>query len=113
MGRDNPAGIHFFSHWYELAQDESLALWLRLAALAYSSHWKNGHATFYLNGESTLPDVMRKSRRHLQNEIPKAVAKRFLLPESNVNCLVVPYGICGGAEGNAYGDCKLHPSLNL
>ena len=108
MRRTDPAGLHFHSFWADHSKNPDHPLWLRLASLAYSSHHKNGHATFFLGGESTLPEVLQKSRRHIQKEIQLAIDKGFLAKESNINCLVLPDEICGGAEGNAFAECKLH-----
>ncbi|BBY82292.1 hypothetical protein H7I53_13640 [Mycolicibacterium pulveris] len=109
MGRADPAGIHFFEFWFERAQDKSLPHWLRVVGLAYSGHTKNGHAKFCLNGESTLPETLGISKRHAQNEVRKAVKNGFLDEGSNIMCLVLPSGICGGAEGNVHAKCQLHP----
>lgn len=108
MNRGDPAGIHFFSFWSERAKDETAPLWLRLAALAYSHHRKNGHASFALGSESTLPEVLGKSRVQIQNEIRRAVQRGYLDEQSNINCLVLPYEICGGAEGHPMGLCDKH-----
>jgi hypothetical protein len=108
MTREHPGGKHFFSYWQEHADNEDLPLWLRLAALAYCSHRKNGHATFFLNGESTLPKQLGKTKRHIHNEIKNAVACGFLAEGSNSCCLIIPDGITGGAEGNKFAECKHH-----
>jgi hypothetical protein len=108
LGRGNPAGIHLHSYWQARANDPELAIWLRIVALAYASHRKNGHATFYMAGESTLPRILGKSKRAIQNELKKAIARGFLAEGSNANCLILPDGIFGGAEGHKFADCKLH-----
>ena len=108
MCATDPAGIHYFSFWESRADNEAVPLWLRIVARAYSQHSKNGHAPHYLGGESTLTDILKKSRQHLQNEIRRAIEFGFLAAESNVNCLVLPDEICGGVKGNARAECKLH-----
>lgn len=113
MTRQDPAGVHFHTFWAARANDKQLALWLRLVALAYSSHRRNGHATFYLCGESTLPEVLGKPRKQVGQEIRRAVKHGFLGPESNLNCLVLPIGIEGGAEGNEYAECPYHPAHSV
>jgi hypothetical protein len=109
MSREDPAGIHFFSFWADRAKDNGLVLWMRLVGMAYSAHGKNGHASFCLAGESTLADVLGKPRQQVLNEIRRAVKHGFLSPESNINCLVLPDRICGGADGHRFAECKLHP----
>lgn len=108
MHGGDPAGIHFFSFWSDRAKDEGAPLWLRLAALAYSSHTKNGHATFFITGDSNLPETVGKKRQHVQNEIRRAIELGLLAKESNINCLVLPDEICGGAKGHPHAECKLH-----
>ncbi|TGD85138.1 hypothetical protein BayCH28_22315 [Mycolicibacterium sp. CH28] len=109
MSATDPAGIHYFSFWDGRAQDALLPLWLRVVSMAYGNHTKNGHATFYLGGESTLPELLGKSKRHVQNEIRQAVKLGFLASGSNINCLVLPDEICGGARGHKFAECRLHP----
>lgn len=110
MSRTDPAGIHFHSFWSTRAHSPALPpLWMRIVALAYSSHGKSGHAPFYLCGDSTLPpEILHKSKKHIQKEIARAIELGFLAEGSNINCLVLPDEICGGAEGHAFGECKLH-----
>jgi hypothetical protein len=110
LGRGNPAGLHLHSYWQDRAGDDKLPIWLRLAAIAYASHHKNGHATFYMSGESTLPKTLGRDKRVIQNELKKAIDRGFLAEQSNINCLVLPDGIFGGAEGHKFADCKLHPN---
>lgn len=116
MSREDPAGIHFHSFWADRARDLDLPVWMRIVGLAYSSHRKNGHATFFMCGQSTLAEQLGTtkkgaalSRLHLQKEIRKAIRLGFLARESNVNCLVLPDEICGGADGHAFAECKHHP----
>ncbi|BBX87848.1 hypothetical protein [Mycolicibacterium aubagnense] len=113
MHRDDPAGIHFFSFWAARAKDGKNPRWLRITSLAYSSHRKNGHATFCLKGESTLCEALglentRNNTLSLQKEIRSSIARGFLAPGSNIRCLVLPDEICGGAEGHLFADCQLH-----
>ncbi len=113
MCAEDPAGIHYFTFWAGRAQSKDIPGWLRIVALAYSSHQKNGHAPFHLGGKSTLYESLgiddsRNSKLNLQRDIRKAVANGFLSPESNIHCLVLPDEICGGAKGHAFADCKLH-----
>jgi hypothetical protein len=102
--------MHAF--WSERARNTDLPIWLRLAALAYSSHTKNGHATFMLALESTLPEVLGMTNKHplqqIRNEIRRAIRHGFLAEESNHLCLVLPDGITGGAEGHRHSPRHLH-----
>jgi hypothetical protein len=110
LSRGNPAGIYLHSYWQARADDTTLPIWLRLAVLAYASHSKNGHATFYMSGESTLPKALNKDKHVIQKEMKKAIDRGFLASDSNVNCLVLPDGVFGGAEGHKFAECKLHPN---
>lgn len=108
MRREDPAGIHYHSFWNARAEDVSAPLWLRIVAYAYGSHRKNGHASFHLCGESTLPELLEKGKQQVMNEIRRAVKYGYLAPESNIYCLVLPDEICGGADGHRFAECKLH-----
>jgi hypothetical protein len=96
--------------WQARADDTTLPIWLRIAAVAYASHTKNGHSTHFLAGESTLPQALKKDKRIVQNELRKAIDRGWLAEESNVNCLVLPDGMFGGAKGHKFAECKLHPN---
>lgn len=109
MGLSDPAGIHFHSFWVARSDNVDLPLWLRIVSLAYGNHAKNGHATFFLKGESTLPGIFKREKQQIRNEIVRAVERGFLASSSNINCLVLPDEICGGASGSRYAKCKFHP----
>jgi len=110
MCREDPAGIFFFSFWADRANDTNSPLWLRLTAHAYASFRKNGHASFDLPDGSILPELLGKSRQQINNEIRRAVRLGYLAEGSNIDCLIVPGDICGGAEGNRFAECNKHPA---
>jgi hypothetical protein len=90
--------------------------WLRVAALAYGRHSKNGHANF-APGELRMllarpgPDGKPKpiSASAVANAINQAKAKGFIAEESMARCLVVPrHAVTGGLGGKVWTKCRIH-----
>lgn len=117
MSRENPWTKHRQSFWQEKAGSPSLPLWLRVAALAYGVHRRNGHAPFK-PGEIALAvsvvdvqtgEVRQPAKAQVSRAIRTAVDYGFLNPESNGRCLVVPpWGISGGMVGRPAERCRWH-----
>lgn len=117
MSRDNPWTKHRQSFWQEKSGRPSLPLWLRITALAYGVHRRNGHAPFK-PGEIALAtsvvdsetgEIKTPSRNRISEAIRQAVEIGFLHRDSNARCLVVPpWGIEGGMLGSPSEKCKHH-----
>lgn len=106
VDRNNPASFHYHSVWQERARDTDLALWLRVAALAFANHKRNGHATF-ASGE--VVKMLGKPKSDVYHAIKKAIAKGWISRESKAQCLVVPpHAVTGGGDGNANDRCVVH-----
>jgi hypothetical protein len=114
VSRQNPFAFHYQGVWVERSTDPSLATWLRVAALAFGSHKKNGHATFASGELAKLlakpgPDGVPKSpsASSVANAIRIAKRKGWIAQESNARCLVVPpHAVIGGLGGYAGTACS-------
>lgn len=71
----------------------------RRAGLQFSHEER--HATFALDGMSSLPEALHKDKHVIQNEMKKAISRGFLAEESNAMCLVLPDGVYGGLRGTS------------
>lgn len=117
MSRENPWTKHRQSFWQEKAGSPNLPLWLRVVALAYGVHRRNGHAPFK-GGEIALAtaavdlqsgEIRQPDKTQVSRAIRTAIEYRFLSPESNGRCLVVPpYAITGGMLGRPAERCRWH-----
>lgn len=116
MSYQNPFAFHYQGVWLERSADPSLTAWLRVAALAFGSHKKNGHATFGSGELATLlakpgPDGVPKplSASGVANAIRVAKRQGWIAQESNARCLVVPpHAVTGGLGGQAGTKCSAH-----
>lgn len=117
MSRENPWTKHRQSFWQEKSGRPSLPLWLRITALAYGVHRRNGHAPFK-TGEIALAtsvvdqetgEIRTPNRNRISEAIRQAVEIGFLHRDSHARCLVVPpWGIEGGMLGSPAEACKHH-----
>lgn len=117
MSRENPWTKHRQSFWQEKSGSPNLPLWLRVVSLAYGVHRRNGHAPFK-PGEVALAtavvdlqtgEIRQPNKHQVSRAIRTAIEYRFLAPESNGRCLVVPpYAITGGMVGRPAEVCRYH-----
>lgn len=98
-------GQHYQSIWRERADDASLPLWLRVAALAYGTHRGNGHANFRPNG---IAAILGKPADRISRAIADAKRRGWLAPESSARCLVVPPHAIRGGNGHPNEICAVH-----
>jgi hypothetical protein len=117
MSRENPWTKHRQSFWEGKTASAGLPLWLRVTALAFGTHRRNGHApkkpgeiglatsiTDVDTGEIKTPSPSRVSEA-----IRQAIELGFLHRDSTARCLIVPpWAIEGGTLGRANEECKLH-----
>jgi hypothetical protein len=108
--------MHYQGVWLERSTDPLLPNWLRVAALAFGKHSKNGHASF-ASGELRMllarpgPDGKPKpiSASAVANAIKQAKEKGFIAEESTARCLVVPrHAVTGGLGGKEWTRCPFH-----
>jgi MarR family len=102
----NPWAAHYQSAWRERAGDTRLDLWLRVAALAFAHHKRNGHANFE-SGE--IAKILGVSAQSVSRAIKKAKELGFIAGESNARCLVVPPWAVWGGPGHPNDRCRFHP----
>lgn len=120
MSRDNPWTRHRQSFWQEKAGSPSLPLWLRVTALAYGGHRRNGHAPFKVGeialGTAVVDDstseIKQAGPQQISRAIRTAVEYKFLHRDSCARCLVVPpWGIEGGMVGATDESCSYHSEV--
>lgn len=117
MSVQNPFGIHRQAVWRERAAvraaNPSLDNWIRVAALAFGCHRRNGHAAFKTGeiaeilgtpGEPLSPSAV-------SNAIKLAKNAGWIAEESTARCLVVPPHAVGGGLGHPNDRCPTHGSL--
>lgn len=113
----NPWAKHRQSFWESKTNQAGLPLWLRITALAYGVHRRNGHAPFKPGDiilATTVCDedsgaVYAPTSSRISEAIRQAVSAGFLAVESNARCLVVPpWGIEGGVLGSVNEKCAHH-----
>ena len=116
MSVQNPWAAHYQGVWTERGKDPALPSWLRVAALAFGRHKKNGHAQFAEGELAKLlaaPDrdgvVKIPSAQSVCNHVAKAKMLGFIAEGSNVRCLVVPpHAVIGGMGGSEWTACVIH-----
>jgi hypothetical protein len=117
VSRQNPWAMHYQGVWVERSTNPLLPNWLRVAALAYGKHTKNGHASF-ASGELRMllarpgPDGKPKpiSNSAVANAIKQAKRYGFIAEESMARGLVVPpHAVVGGLGGAGWTKCRSHP----
>jgi hypothetical protein len=103
----NPYAMHFQSVWREraLAYPDWDA-WLRVAAMAYGCHRRNGHANFKKGELMRLLGISRST--NLSRAIREAKQYGMIAGESNSRCLVVPPHAVIGGKGDANERCPHH-----
>ena len=99
--------------WVEQAKNPTVALWLRVAFLAFGTHGKNGHAPFYnwkeIAEQTTPYGRDEASDRQVRRAIAEAITRGFLSAQSTHRCLVVlPHWISGGSHGRGDAGCIRH-----
>jgi hypothetical protein len=100
---------HAQDHWLEFAGNPNFPDYLRIVFVAYARHTDNGHAkldrgelaTYLVRKDGTLPD-----RRSLWSSLQKAIRLGYLLPESQVLCLVVSSEHVQGGESSYGRPCR-------
>lgn len=116
MSAQNPFALHRQGVWTERSRNTALPGWLRVAALAYGRHKRNGHAQF---AEGELANLLAKPNRdgmikapsaqNVSNMIAAAKLHGFIAAESNARCLVVPrHAVEGGMGGAEWTRCIIH-----
>jgi hypothetical protein len=116
VSRQNPFSLHRQGVWTERGRNPALPTWLRVAALAFGKHKKNGHAHFASGELAKLlakpgPDGVPKlpSSSGVANAIKRAKAYGFIAEESTARCLVVPaHAVEGGMGGTPWTACPIH-----
>lgn len=117
MSLDNPWAKHRQSFWAEHAGNPRLPLWIRVSALAYGTHRRNGHAPFktgemaiVLTTVNTLTgEVYTPQPPNISKAIRTAMEYGFLAQGSGLRCLVVPpHAISGGLLGTERERCRHH-----
>ncbi|WP_370331932.1 hypothetical protein [Mycolicibacterium hippocampi] len=103
----NPYSMHYQSWWRDHASNPDLKpQWLRVAAFAYATHGRNGHAPVARGELMQLLGTQYPST--VQNAIAKAVDFSFLHEDSCAECLIVPsHGIAKNIGADA--DCVHTP----
>ena len=99
----NPWAMHYQAGWRERADDTSLPLWLRVAALAYGRHGRNGHANF---GPGEIAAILGTNGTRVSDAIKLAIQHKFLHESSKARCLR-PLNVAGG-PGSPYEVCRVH-----
>src|SRR3712207_2126952 len=78
--------------WVEQSKCPNIALWLRLAFLAFGTRGKSGHAPFYnwkeIAEQTTPYGRPEASARQVRRAIADAISRGFLSTKSNHRCLV-------------------------
>jgi hypothetical protein len=105
MSLDDPGSQHRQSTWLARAHDVRLPLWLRVAALAYGSHRRNGHAAFK---PGWLAAVLEKPASDISKAIGRAKEYGFIDEASTARCLVVPSDKIAGGIGHPHDPCPVH-----
>jgi hypothetical protein len=114
MSFQNPWGIHHQAVWKERAASRaanpSLDNWIRVAALAFGCHRRNGHANF---GPGEIAEILGTPGKPLSapavsNAIKLAKSAGWIAKESNARCLVVPPHAVGGGLGHPDDRCAVH-----
>lgn len=107
--------MHFQRGWRDIATQDHLTDWVRVAALAYGRHRANGHASFQpgdlqsalLRVDAMTGEVALPAKATVSRAIGTAVANGFLARGSDARCLIVPAHIQGGL-GNPADLCPVH-----
>ena len=115
MSLDNPFAMHRQAFWEERAADKSLPLWVRVAALAFGCHRRNGHANFIdpplkvlLGGPGEHGGWDCVDESSISRALAAAKKAGWLAEESNSRCLVVPRHAISGGLGNEHELCSVH-----
>jgi hypothetical protein len=110
----NPFSVHRQKVWMERAKDRaadpSMDLWIRVGALAFGCHKRNGHANFKPNeiAEILGPVGSPLSAQSVSRAIMLAKKAGWIAPESTVRCLVVPPHAVTFGLGKANARCVVH-----
>lgn len=108
MSVDNPFALHQQPVWLERSEDPRLDLWLRVAALAFGRHRRNGHANF---GAGEMADLLGAAPAAVSRAIREAKARGWIDGESHARCLVVPPHAVRGGLGHPNDPCRIHRRL--
>lgn len=106
--------MHRQAVWRERAADRaanpSMDNWIRVAALAFGCHRRNGHANFKRGEIAEILGTPGKplSGPAVSNAIRLAKGAGWIAQESNARCLVVPPHAVGGGLGHPNDRCPIH-----
>lgn len=100
---------HAQEHWLDFAGNPNFPDYLRIVFAAYGRHSANGHARlerkelaqYLVRKDGTLPD-----RRDVWTSLQKAIRLGYLMPESQVLCLVVSSLHVQGGVGDPERPCR-------
>ena len=100
--------MHKQIEWKRQAQERrEWDAWLRVAALAYGTHRRNGHSPFATGEISRLLKISRAAT--VSDAIRKAIEFGMLDRKSTARCLVVrPHMVTGGQYGAPNEPCPVH-----
>lgn len=108
-----PWGAHSQIEWKVRARDRRHPMWLRVAAVAYGNHRKNGHAPFPAGHLAEIVDVLDtktgelKPNQNVSRAIKTAIEYGWLDRDSHAQCLIVPSGaVWGGRIGHELAPCQ-------
>lgn len=112
----NPFSQHYQGVWAERGRNPALPYWMRVAAIAFGKHGKNGHAPLAPGELAELlakpdPNGLLKplSASGVSNAIKDAKRYGFIAEESTSRCLVVPpHAVTGGIGGTPWTKCVVH-----
>jgi hypothetical protein len=114
MSAQNPYAMHRQSVWKERAANRAanpvLPQWIRLAALAFGCHRRNGHANFVQGEIAEILGTPGKplSPSSVSNAIKLAKKAGWIAQESNSRCLVMPPHAVEGGLGHPNDRCAVH-----
>lgn len=111
----NSWAMHYQSVWEDRSANPSLPLWVRISALAFGCHRRNGHANFkegelsVLLGKPGDDGWVYVPPPSISRAIAAAKDAGWIAEESNSRCLVVPgHAVQGGAYGHPNERCAVH-----
>ena len=114
MSVQNSYGMHYQAVWRERgagrAPNPTMPVWIRVGALAFGCHRRNGHANF---GPGEIAEILGTpgnplSASSVSNAIKLAKNAGWIANESNSRCLVVPPHAVQGGLGHPNERCAIH-----
>lgn len=114
MSLQNPYSMHYQSVWRERAASRAanpaMPAWIRVAALAFGCHRRNGHASFKTGEIAEILGTPGKplSPSSVSNAIKLAKNAGWIDGQSTARCLVVPPHAVVGGLGHPNDRCAIH-----